>query len=76
MEIYSANRPRNLVEANVVKPLKAGSSNGAHSVVWNQEVFLPSHEDVLSLRHLGYMKVSFPGLLLKRSKSGEFCPVL
>jgi len=76
MKVYAANRPLNLVEADVVEPLKTGSSDRSHSVVWDQEMFLPPHEDVLPLRHSRYVKVALPCLLLKRPESGELCPVL
>jgi len=76
MEIYAAYRPLNLVEADVVKALKTGSSNRSHSVIRDQKMFLPPHEDVLSLRHPRYVKVALPGLLLKWPESRELCPVL
>ncbi len=76
MEVYSANSPLNLVEADIVEALKAGTGDCSHSVIWDQEVLLPSHKDVLSLCHPGYVKVAFPGLLLKWPESREFGPVL
>jgi hypothetical protein len=76
MEVYPADRPLNLVEADVVKAFKTSPSDCSHSVIRNQKMFLPPHEDILSLRHSGNMKVALPGLLLKWSESGEFCPVL
>jgi len=76
MEVYAAYCPLNLVEANIVKALKTGSSDRSHSVIRDQKVFLPSHEDVFSLRHSRNVKVALPGLLLKRPESGELCPML
>jgi len=76
MEVYSAYGPLNLVEADVVETFKAGTSDCSHSVIRNQEMFLPPHEDVLSLCHARDVKIALPSLLLKWSKRGEFCPVL
>jgi len=76
MEVYSTDCPLNLVEADVVESLKAGTSNCSHSVVRNQEMFLPPHEDILSLCHTRNVKVSLPSLLLKWPESREFGPVL
>jgi hypothetical protein len=76
MEVNPANRPLNLVEADVIEALETGPTDRSHPVIWNQEVFLPPHEYVLSLRHSGDVKVALPGLLLKWPESGEFGPVL
>lgn len=75
MEVNSANRSLDLVEADVVKAFKACAANRPYSVVWDQEVLLPPHEYILSLRQTWDMKVTFPSLLLKRAEGGEFGPM-
>lgn len=52
MEVYPGNFTLQLVEANIVKPLKARSRYGPHPVIGNEEVLLPTHENVLTLRNI------------------------
>lgn len=50
MEVYAIDRPRNLVEADVIESLKTRSRYLLHPVVGYQEIFLPAHKYVLLLR--------------------------
>lgn len=47
MKVDALDRACQLVEADVVKSLKTRATYCPHSVVWNQEVFLPAHEQML-----------------------------
>jgi len=49
MKIDATDTSRTLVEADVVEAFEARARNGLDFVVRNQEVFLPSHEQVLFL---------------------------
>ena len=75
MEIYTTNCSFDLVEAYIVKPLKACPSYGPYPVIRDQEMLLPPHEYVFPLYHTRNGKTLFC-LLLERSESREFCPVL
>jgi hypothetical protein len=76
MEIDSANFPAHLVEANIVETLEARSIDGPYSVVRHEEVFLPSHKYVLSLRHVFDQDLAaLTSLLREWPKGGEFGPV-
>jgi len=49
MKINALNMTRKLVKLYVIKPLKASAGDMSNPMIRNQKVFLPSHEDVLSL---------------------------
>ncbi len=49
VEIDPANSSLNLIEANIVEPFEARTTDCSNSMIGNQEVLLPSHEDVFSL---------------------------
>ena len=49
VKVYALDAARDLVEGDVVEPFEAGSADGLYSVVWNQEVLFPAHEQVLLL---------------------------
>ena len=68
VEIYPTNRSLDLVEADVIEPLKTSTANRPHSVIWNEEMFLPSHEYVLSLCQLWDMEMAFLCLAMKWSE--------
>jgi len=76
VEIYPTDLSLDLVEADVIKPFKTGSTDRTNSVVWDQKVLFPPHEYMFSLSQLGYMEVALPGLLSKGSERREFAPVL
>jgi len=76
MEVYPAYGPLTLVEADVVEALKAGAADRAHAMVGEEEVFLPAHEDVLALRHVGDVEVALAGLFLEGAEGLELGPVL
>ena len=61
MKVYPAHRPLDLIEANVVKPLKTGTHDLPHAVVWHKEGLLPAHEDVLTLQAIFIVEVGFLG---------------
>jgi hypothetical protein len=49
VEVDALDATRDLVEADVVEALKARSAYCPDAVVWHEEVFFPSHEQVLLL---------------------------
>jgi hypothetical protein len=49
MEINPTDAPIALVEANVIKSLETGARDRLDAVVRHEEVFFPSHKDVLAL---------------------------
>jgi hypothetical protein len=49
VKVYALDAARDLVEGYVVEPFEAGSADGLYSVVWDQEVLFPAHEEVLLL---------------------------
>jgi len=63
MEIYSAYFSSNLVKADVIEAFKACAGNRPNPVIRDEEVFLPSHEYVFSLREVFVAEVWSLGLL-------------
>ena len=47
--IYTRESTPLLVEAYIVEAFKASAGNGCDAMVRDQEIFLPSHEDMFSL---------------------------
>lgn len=76
MEVDSANFALELVEANVVEALKAGTCYGAHPVVGHEEVLLPAHEDVLPLRNVPDVDGTLARLLFQRAEGRKLLPVV
>lgn len=76
VEIYTIDLALNLIKANIIKPLETGARDSPHAMVWNKEVFLPAHEDVLALGDV-FNKYRRPpaGLLGVGSKGREFGPM-
>lgn len=50
MKVDATDGPRALIEADVVEPLEARTRDRFDPVIWHEEVFLPPHEQMLSLR--------------------------
>lgn len=76
MEIYPADGPFDLIEANVIEPFETRSGDGPHSVIGNEEVFFPPHEHVLALRKVAVGEIGPPGLFGKRTPGRESGPVV
>lgn len=76
MEIYATDGTLALIEADIVEAFKARPVNSAYTVIRHQEMFLPPHENILSLCPTLNIKVPLPHLLLKRTKGVEFGPML
>jgi hypothetical protein len=64
MEVNPTDGAFYLIKANVVKPFETCSRYSSNTVIWNQKIFFPPHEDIVSLceiriseigpfRHLG-----------------------
>jgi hypothetical protein len=75
VEINTTHFTLDLVETNVVEPLEAGTCYRANSMVWNQKVFLPAHEDGFSLCSISNSDRPLASLFLERAKSCELGPM-
>jgi hypothetical protein len=76
MEVNTAHRSLNLIEADIVKSLEASARDGSHPMVWDKEIFLPPHEHVLTLSEVAIRKISSLRLFGKWFPSGETGPVV
>lgn len=74
MKVYPVDHPLHLIEAYVVETLKAHTGYCPHSVVRDQEMLLPPHEDVFSLAHVRDY-TAFPRIFLKGSEGAEHGPI-
>jgi hypothetical protein len=75
MEIDPADRPLNLVEADIVEALETCATYSSYSMVRDQKVFLPPHEYIFSLRQAWNMKMPLSRILLEGSESRELGPM-
>lgn len=75
MKVDAADFTLNLVEADVVKALEAGTCYGADSVIGDQEVFLPPHKDGFPLSGITDRDGTLSSLLLEWAEGGELGPV-
>lgn len=46
-----------LLEADVIEPSKGSTTDVFDRVVWDQELFLPPHEDIIPILQLFIIKV-------------------
>lgn len=76
VKVYPAHFTLDLVEADIVEALKAGATDGAHSVIGDQEMFFPPHENVLTLRHITDAHRSLSSLFLKGAERRKLAPVV
>jgi len=76
MEIDTTYASRNLVEADIIETFEACAINSPDTVVWDEEVFLPPHKDVVPLRKVLVCKILPFCLFGKGSPSLESRPVL
>lgn len=49
VKVDTLNATRNLIEANIVEAFEARTANCSDAVIWDEEVFLPAHEQMLLL---------------------------
>lgn len=75
VKVNTAYFTLDLVEANVVEALKAGTRYRANSMVWNQEVLFPAHKDGFSLGSISNGDRSLASLFLERTESRELGPM-
>ena len=76
VKVNAAHLPLHLVEADVVEALEARPIDCPDTVVGNEKVLLPAHEDVLPLVHV--LDVRLPALahpLMVLPECGELGPV-
>lgn len=76
MEVNPTDTAGHLVKADVVKPFEARPGYGADSVIRYQEVLLPSHEYVFSLRIILIAEIGYTRLARQRFPCRESAPVL
>lgn len=75
MKIDAANFSLDLIETNIIKTFEACTRYCAYPMVRDEEVFLPTHEDILSLRHIPNDNRPFTSLFLIRPKGIELTPM-
>lgn len=66
MEVNTANSPLHLVETDIIESLEAGTRDRSNPVVRNEEIFLPPHEHVLTLREVAVCEIGPFGLFRQR----------
>jgi len=76
MEVDPTDRPRLLVEADVIEALEARSGDSLDPVIRHQKVLLPPHEQVFALLVVLQCEVGRLGGLCERSPGGKARPVL
>lgn len=76
MEVNTAHGSLNLIEADIVESLEASARDGSYPIVGNEEIFLPSHEHVLTLSKVAVREISTLRLFGKWFPSGETGPVV
>lgn len=57
MVVISFDGGLGFLETNIIKPGKGGATDISYGVIWYQEVFFPSHEDVICIGQLAVVKV-------------------
>lgn len=75
MEVDSLNCPVDLVEADVVKALETSPVDGSNTVVRDQKLLLPSHEDVIFLCHIPNVNAAPFGDLGVRFECEKLAPM-
>lgn len=75
VEVYPAHLPFHLVEADVVEAFEACASYRPNAMVGNQEMLLPSHKNVLSLRNVVDGHRALSCLFLEWPKGIELGPM-
>lgn len=76
MKVYAADFTFDLIEANVVKPLKTSASDSPDSVVWDQEVLFPPHENVFLLCNIPHTQCTFSCVLVELAERTELSPMV
>lgn len=75
MEIYAADLALELIETDVVEALEASTRNGSNAVVGDQEMLLPTHEDMVFLRRILSRELTILNFLLQWPERSELGPV-
>lgn len=76
MEVDTTDGSLYLVEADIVESLETGARDCSNSVVWDEEIFLPSHKYVLMLRKVTKREVCLLRLFGERSPGWKSRPVM
>lgn len=64
VEINAIDLPLDLIKTDIVKPLEARATYGSHSVIGDEEMLFPAHEDMLALGNVLYHNCGTPTCLL------------
>lgn len=75
VEVDSTHFALDLVEADIVEALKAGPGDRAYAVVRDEEMLLPTHENVLPLRNITDHHRALARLLLEWAEGVELAPM-
>ena len=75
MIIYPLEFSFPLIKANVIKPLKASSTNGSNTMVRHEEILLPSHEDMFALSEVLVAETGLSSLSCYGLPGGKPVPV-
>lgn len=65
-----------LIEANVVEAFETCATDGAHAMVWHQEVLFPAHKQMFLLHPVLGHQFRTRGVFREWFVRGEACPVL
>ena len=76
MEIYAFDAAGNLVEADVIEALEASAVDGLYTMVRNQKIFFPTHEQMFFLHPVLFYHFWSAGVLGKRLVRWKSTPVL
>ncbi len=76
MKINTADGSCHLVEADVIEALETGSGDGADAMIRHEEILLPPHEEVLSLRKILEAEIRPLRLLRQRPPCLKPTPML
>lgn len=75
MKVDPTDFALDLIEANVVEALEAGSIYSPNAMIWYEEVFFPSHEYVLTLARVCDVDRTLSCVLLVWTECAELGPV-
>ena len=76
MEVNPGHRSFDLVEADVVKALETCARYCSHAMIGNEEIFLPPHENVLTLCKIPVGKIWSLCLPGQWTPCWESCPMV
>lgn len=76
MKIDTADASLNLIEADIVEPLEAGTRDRSNPVIRNKEIFFPPHKNMFALCKVAVCEIGPLGLFGKRFPGRKSGPVV